>query len=367
MKNYWLNTRYRFRAATTIGFWSMLAVIMGLLAPLGSSATVTSAEHVENPVIVLVETEVDYGDLLQGEVVERDIQIRNDGDADLNIWRVTPSCGCTRILEKPSLVRPGETATVRVEIDSKKVKPGATRKGVTFESDDPVQPRLRFIWTMNIINLYRTEPKPIQLFGLMSETKSLRVRLIAVTDLGFDVLGARSRNGHFEITDFLNIEEDRIFEVEVTAGPSPLPQSIKDPLDLMIQVKDGRQVVVGRYVEIEHLDPIQVSPPRVLQFGNKDTDPLLGDGVPVVTKQVQIQNIDPNFTLEVKEVLVEGFPEGLLETELQEVVPGRIFRISISLEEYRKEVLLRGKLIIITNDPREPKRELLLAAKFGRL
>ena len=382
MKRYWLDTRYRFSSGARIGIWSLLAMVMGLLAPTGSSAFVTSvatttsdagcvsaapSERLETPVIALVESEADYGELLQGEVIEREIQIRNDGDADLNIWRVSPSCGCTNIIEKPSLIRPGETAILRMEIDSKKIKPGSTRKGVTFESDDPVQPRLRFIFTMNIINLFRTEPKPIRLIGLMSDSKSQRVRLIAVTDLGFDVLGARSRNGHFEITDFINIEEDRMYEVEVTAGPSLSPHSIKDPLDLMIQVKDGRQVVVGRYVEIEHLDPIQVSPPRVLQFGNKDTDPLLGDGVPVVTKQVHIQNIDPDFTLEVKEVLLEGFPEGLLETELQEVVPGRIFRVSISLDEYRKEVLLRGKLIIVTNDPREPKRELQLAVKFGRL
>ena len=84
--------------------------------------------------------------------------------------------------------------------------------------------------------------------------------MIAATDLGFEVAGARSRNGNFEITDFVNIEEDRLYEIEVTAGPSPTPQSIKDPLDLLIRVKDGREVVVGRYVEIEHLDRFRSAP-----------------------------------------------------------------------------------------------------------
>ena len=86
-----------------------------------------------------------------------------------------------------------------------------------------------------------------------------------------------------------------------------------------------------------------------------------------MTKKIQVQNVDPEFTLEVKEVILEGFPEGLFEVEVQEVVPGRIFRIFLSLEEYRQEVLLRGTLTIVTNDPREPKRVLLVAAKFGRL
>ena len=356
---------------------SQLLVILLLLIGAKALAVATGAQSAVNsvpianfdgtPKIAFVETEVFYGELLQGEVVQRDILIRNDGDADLKIWRANPSCGCTVIVDVPEMIPPGEIAAVRIEIDSKKVKAGSTRKGVTFESNDPQQPQLRFIFSMNIINLFRTDPKPIQLVGLLSDSKTLRVKLIAATDLGFEVAGARSRNGNFEITDFVNIEEDRIYEIEVTAGTSPTPQSIKDPLDLLIRVKDGREVVVGRYVEIEHLDPIQVSPARVLQFGNKDTDPLLGDGVPVVTKKIQVQNVDPEFTLEVKEVILEGFPEGLFEVKVQEVVPGRIFRIFLSLEEYRQEVLLRGTLTIVTNDPREPKRVLLVAAKFGRL
>ncbi len=322
---------------------------------------------VDGPKIALVETEVSYGDLLQGEVVERDILVRNDGDAELKIWRANPSCSCTRIINSPDTVAPGEIARFRIEVDSKKIKPGSTRKGVTFESNDLNQPQLRFIFTMNVINLFTTVPRPIQLSGLMSKPKSMRIKLFAATDLGFEVVGARSRNGHFEITDFHNVEEHRLYEIEVTAGASSTPQIIKDPLDLLIRVKDGREVVVGRYVEIEHLDRIQVNPPRVVQFGNKDTDPLLGDGVPVVSKVIQIQNVDPDFTLEVKDVKLEGFPEGLFEVESKEVVPGRIFRIELLLGEYREEVLLRGSLTIETNDPREAKRVLLVAAKFGRL
>lgn len=354
---------------TTI--WGLVTGVFVLTLTMEMPVVVASATTVTangTPKIAFVETEVSYGDLLQGEVIERDILVRNDGDAELKIWRADPSCGCTRILNFPDTVAPGEIAKVRIEIDSKKVKDGSTRKGVTLESNDPNQPRHRFIFTMNIINLFYTAPKPIKLSGLMSSSKSARIKLIAATDLGFEIVGARSRNGHFEITDFQNVEEDRLYEIEVTTGTADAPKSIKDPLDLLIRVKDGREVVVGRYVEIDHLDPIQVSPPRVLQFGNKDTDPLLGaDAVPVVSKLIQVQNVDPGFTLEVKDVVLEGFPEGLFGVEIQEVVPGRIFRIELSLEEYRKEVLLRGSLTIVTNDPREPKRTLVVAAKFGRL
>lgn len=319
------------------------------------------------PKIVLVENESDYGDLLQGELIERDILIRNDGDEVLNLWRANPSCSCTKILNMPAKVAPGETVSVRVQIDSKKIKPGDTRKGVTFESDDPQQPRLQFIFTTRVIGLFRTVPDPIQLIGLMGETKTIKVQLFAISDLGFEVAGARSRNGEFEITDFNEVEKDRLYELEVSTGPSDSPRSVKDPLDLLIRVKDGREVVVGRYVEIEHLDPVQITPPRVFQFGNKDTDRLLGDGDLVVTRYIQVQCLDKAKSLEVKSVRLEGFPDGLFEIEVQELVPGKTFRIGVTLGEYRKERLLRGKLIIVTDDARLPERSLQMAVKFGRL
>ncbi|HIG04350.1 MAG TPA: DUF1573 domain-containing protein [Planctomycetes bacterium] len=319
------------------------------------------------PKIVLGENVTDYGEMLQGEVIERDIFIRNDGDEVLNVWRVNPSCGCTKILNKPSQVAPGETVAIRIEVDSKKIKPGDTRKGVTFETDDPGNPRLQFIFTVKVIGLFRTVPEPILLPGLMGKSKSMKIQLFALTDLGFEVKGARSRNGEFEITDFNEIEKDRHYEIEVTAGSSPAPRNVKDPLDLLIAVKDGREVVVGRYVEIHHLDPIQITPARVFQFGNKDTDRLLGDGDPVVTKYIQIQNLDETRPLEVKGVELEGFPDDLFEVEIQELVPGRTFRIGVTLGDYRKEALLRGSLHIITNDSRLPKRSLQMAAKFGRI
>ncbi len=326
-----------------------------------------SAAPAGTPKIVLVETEADYGDLLQGELIERDILIRNDGDEVLNLWRANPSCSCTKILKKPATVAAGETVSVRVQIDSKKIKPGDNRKGVTFESDDPQQPRLQFIFTTNVIGLFRTVPDPIQLIGLMGESKTRKVQLFATSHLGFEVAGARSRNGEFEITDFNEIEKHRLYELEVSTGPSESPRSLKDPLDLLIRVKDGREVVVGRYVEIEHLDPVQITPPRVFQFGNKDTDRLLGDGDPVVTKYIQVQYLDKVKSLEVKAIRLEGFPDGLFEIEVQELVPGKTFRIGVTLGEYRKELLLRGQLIIVTSDARLPERTLQMAAKFGRL
>ncbi len=319
------------------------------------------------PVITIVGSEADYGELLQGEVIEREFQVRNDGTAPLNIWRAIASCSCTKINTFPRTLAPGAVGTVKFEIDSKKIKPGDTRKGITLENDDLERSKIRFIFKAKVTNLFRTDPEKILVTGLYRNEKKAQIRLLAATDLGFNILGARSRNGEFEITDFEEVTKDGEYRIEVTVPPSKTARVVKDPLDLMIEVRDGRSVVVGRYVEIRHMESIQVSPERVLQFGNRDTDRLLEENSPgTVTKMVQLLNIDPDLDLEVIGASLEGMPEGVIIVTVTEVVPGKNYRVLLTLKEYRAEPILRGKLTIETNDPLNKARIIQVAARFGR-
>ena len=319
------------------------------------------------PVISIPLDEPDYGELLQGEVIVREFEVSNEGTATLKIWRANPSCSCTKILDFPRSLEPGEKGVVKFEIDSKKVKPGDTRKGITLENNDVERSKIRFIFAAKITSLFESDPNPIKITGLYRNEKKARVRLLAKTDYGFNILGARSRNGEFEITDFEEVTKDGEYSIEITVPPSEEPRVIKDPLDLMIEVKDGRSVVVGRYVEIHHMESVQVSPASVLQFGNRDTDRLLGENSKgVVTKMVQLLNIDADLGFQVLGATLEGLPEGTLDVMVTEVVPGKNYRVLLTLTEYRKEPILRGKLTIETNDPLRELRVIQVAARFGR-
>lgn len=319
------------------------------------------------PVISIPKIEPDYGELLQGEVIEREFQVTNEGTATLKIWRATASCSCTIISEYPRSLEPGESGIVKFEVDSKKIKPGDTRKGITLENNDAERSKIRFVFSAKITSLFESDPSPIRITGLYRNEKKARIRLIAKTDLGFNILGARSRNGEFEITDFEEVTKDGEYSIEITVPPSETPRTIKDPLDLMIEVKDGRSVVVGRYVEIMHMESIQVQPERVLQFGNRDTDRLLGDDSKgTVTKMIQLLNIDPDLDFKVLGATLEGFPEGVMDVLVTEVVPGKNYRVLLTLTEYHKDPILRGKLTIETNDPLKELRMVQVAARFGR-
>ena len=319
------------------------------------------------PVISIPLEEPDYGELLQGEVIVREFEVKNEGTSTLKIWRANPSCSCTKILDFPRSLEPGEKGVVKFEVDSKKVKPGDTRKGITLENNDVERSKIRFVFSAKITSLFETDPNPIKVTGLYRNEKKARIRLLAKTDYGFNILGARSRNGEFEITDFEEVTKDGEYSVEVTIPPSDTPRVVKDPLDLMIEVKDGRSVVVGRYVEIHHMESVQVSPASVLQFGNRDTDRLLGENSKgSVTKMVQLLNIDSDLDFKVIRASLEGIPKGAMDVIVTEVVPGKNYRVLVTLTEYRKEPIIRGKLTIETNDPLRELRVIQIAARFGR-
>lgn len=327
----------------------------GLAAPLRAD---------ETTMLRFSENEVAHGDLLQGEVVEKSVTIHNDGDALLKISDAKPSCGCTEVLEYPQVVEPGKSGIVRYTIDSKRIKPGDNRKRIRFTTNDPTQHSADYYFSSDVVKLYRSDPQAIRVSGLYDREKSTKVRLIGITDYGFELLGVRSREGKFD-PEVVMVEEG-VYEVTIHVPPVAAPARDRDPLDLLIQVKDGRQITVGQWVDIDHWNPISVSAVGQVQFSNRDTDRLIADPATPVAKMVTLLSRDPERPFAVEGVRLEGFPEGVFSTQLTEVKPGLHFEVLLILHSYSDEAYLRGKVHIDTDASIEPTRTLNLLARFGK-
>jgi hypothetical protein len=342
-----------------------LALLLGPAAPARADEPPAGGAPAAVPKLRFGENEVDYGLLRQGEVIERELVIHNDGDAPLLVRQATPSCGCTTIHEFPREIAPGGSGTVKFQVDSRKIHPGDTRKRIKFDTSDPAQMQAAFFFTAEVLALYRSEPAAIALSGLFDRPKSTRIRLIGTTEHGFELLGARSRGGLFEITDFVEVGIGT-YELELTAAAAAKPESVRDPLDMQIRLLDGTTIEVGQWVDIAHLDPVEVLPEGALQFENKETDTLLAAGAAPVTKRVLLRTRDPERPFHVLAARLDGFPEGVFETAVETVAEGSQYAVRVTLPAYREEAFLLGKLIIETDSAVEPVRTLHLRAKFGR-
>ena len=95
--------------------------------------------------IVVSATSVDFGEIDQGGgPVTTSVQVRNDGGQQLNIFRVSTSCGCTTAQMDSSPIEPGNSRPLTIQFDPM-VHPnenGPITRMVYLQSSDPNQPEL---------------------------------------------------------------------------------------------------------------------------------------------------------------------------------------------------------------------------------
>lgn len=106
------------------------------------------------PRIALETTELALGEMPNGQIAERELTVRNDGDGPLVVDKVMTSCGCTTAALEPMTIAPGESGTLRVAFDSGAHGPdlrGPLMREVTLLSNDPALPEAVIVVTATIL------------------------------------------------------------------------------------------------------------------------------------------------------------------------------------------------------------------------
>lgn len=125
-----------------------LLISLFLLAACGGGARAGA------PVIVLETQTLELGDVPNGEIAERVVAVRNDGDAPLVVNTVTTSCGCTTAALEPMTLAPGESGVLRVAFDSGAHGPdlrGPLMREIVLASNDPATPEAVVALRANIL------------------------------------------------------------------------------------------------------------------------------------------------------------------------------------------------------------------------
>lgn len=95
------------------------------------------------PSIVVEADNLELGTVTNGEIVTRELFVRNEGEADLVVDSVSTSCGCTQATLSPMTIAPGQSGTLHIEFDSGahgEDLNGALIRQVFITSNDPNQP-----------------------------------------------------------------------------------------------------------------------------------------------------------------------------------------------------------------------------------
>ena len=110
------------------------------------AAVLLAACSSKQPNIGIEATELELGSVVNVEVVIRELQVSNTGDADLVIDEITTSCSCTTATLSPMTIPAGESGLLHIEFDSGYHGPNLTGqlvRQVFIKTNDPQQPETR--------------------------------------------------------------------------------------------------------------------------------------------------------------------------------------------------------------------------------
>lgn len=93
----------------------------------------------DGALILFPENQFDFGKVSEGRIVGHTFKFSNDGNAVLNIKDIKTSCGCTAAVVSEKTIKPGESGSIKVELDTKS-RSGKMSRTVTVVSNDQSNP-----------------------------------------------------------------------------------------------------------------------------------------------------------------------------------------------------------------------------------
>jgi hypothetical protein len=117
-----------------------LAPVLGLALLVSvAGASTTNAEEAKAPRIAVDPAAFDFGKALQNKTLHKDFVLRNLGATDLEISRVSTTCGCTAALADSTTIKPGASTTLRVDLQTRTYT-GKVERRILIESNDAKSP-----------------------------------------------------------------------------------------------------------------------------------------------------------------------------------------------------------------------------------
>ena len=116
-----------------------LALVLAIAAPFAIAQEKTAAtKEKAAPRLTLVEPLKDFGTVPKGQKIDYSFEVKNTGNADLEIIAAKPTCGCT-VADFDKIIKPGATGKVSAHVDTTNFA-GPISKGITLETNDPNTP-----------------------------------------------------------------------------------------------------------------------------------------------------------------------------------------------------------------------------------
>jgi len=302
------------------------------------------------PNMVVAEKIVDVGTVAQGEVVEVDFKIANEGNEILQVKAVRPTCGCT-VADYDKEIAAGGEGFVKAKLDTKDFS-GPISKSILIMTNDPREPTVSVVIKADIRPFVEVLPRPLIRFNAVkSEPMTEKVVVVATErDRDFKVIKVTSHVPFLKPTVRELTGDEKVpgkpgkqFEVGVEIEDDAPVGPVSAKLTIYTDHPKAKEVVVKVYGVVRAL--IHVTPSQV-QFGTVDAKAKAGRNLIVVN------NRSGNASMEVTGVSVD---DDAFDTTVATIEEGRRYQVTVHVKAEAETGPHAATLTLKTTDPDFPE------------
>lgn len=325
-----------------MSFHSISGVLARIVFPLFSAAIVAlpgvSEAQQRTPRVVVPEPSFNFGSVPQGQRVVHEYELRNMGDGDLTIQRVSPACGCTATTLTSNVVKPGGSERIKVEFDTTGFS-GEKKKSIQVLTNAPDKPELTLTLMGTVVRGVTLTPERLDFSEIgASSSAATRTREFTVEiNEGWD-LRVKSTKSYSPYVAIRQVAaETRKFKYAVELLPGAPKGELRDRV--IVEFEGDRQASVNIPVFGSVLADLRVVPSTV-SFG------IVG-GSQVIERRVRFENSSSG------KVAVSGISSShpAVSASLIEVEAGKKGVVVVKLDPTRMTGDLKANLELTTNHP----------------
>ncbi len=310
----------------------------------------------KHPKLTAAELIHDAGRVIKGSRIAVQFTLENQGDADLEIKNVQPSCGCT-VASFERRIAPGKAGKVRAWIDTSALS-GAIEKFLIVTSNDPTTPRLQLAVKAEVLSFVTAAPSYVRILQVQSEpSATTAINLWSDGDPPLEIRGVRAPHPWIEAkarpataSELRPEGPKQQWRLEVSAAAdAPL-----GPLDDTLVVRTNHPKQPELRIPLSgFVRPVLEAVPEVADFGK------LGQGAPRTRYVVKLFNFGSS------RVEVESVSTNLpfVSASVRPEQDGRRFRIELDLASDAPKGKFSGTLEISTTSPVLHKLEVPIRGK----
>jgi hypothetical protein len=325
---------------------------------LAVTAAMTSAA--DGPKMIVPEKIKDMGKVAQGEVLDVDFAIVNEGDETLEIKAVRPTCGCT-VAEFDREIAPGKTGYIKSKLDTRDFS-GPISKSILVMTNDPRDPTTTLVIKTEVHPYVQVLPRALVRFNAVQH-ESMEQKITVVADQeqkGFKVTGVKS-SVPFLVAAVNQVPADRLlagkspqqYEVVLTMKENPPVGPVNAVLEIETNHPKAKTVPVKVFGVVRAL--LHVTPSQI-QFGSVEAKKQPGRNVIVVN------NRSGKAPITVTGAKVN---DAAFDAEVVTIEKGRRYQVTVTVKPDAAAGPRDAVLTLKTNDPEFPTLEVPVRANIS--